>query len=91
MNTKLPWILPAGVAVALGLALGWQRLAMGPLRAELEVQRDRQTEVRGLRAEHERLRAQQVPAAELERLRADRAAIARLRGEMTAVQTRTEE
>lgn len=71
--------------------LGWQRLTMGPLRAELDMLRERQGEVQRLRRERERLRVQQVPAEELARLRADRAAIERLRGEMSAVQTSSDE
>lgn len=91
MSSKIAWILPAGIGVAVALALAWQRLAMRPLQAELEVQRARQTEIRGVRAEQARLRAQQVPAAELERLRADRVALVRLRGEMTGLETRAEQ
>lgn len=91
MNTKLTWIVPVGSAMVLGLALVWQRLTLRPLRAELEVLRDRQTEIHGLKAEQDRLRAQQVAPAELERLRADRVAIARLHGEMAGLQNRAEQ
>ncbi len=90
MKPILSWLVPAGVAVVLGLALGWQRLELAPLRAEREVLRDRQRDLARLRAERERLRRDQVSEAELERLRADRAAIGRLRGEVSAVQTMAE-
>lgn len=91
MTAKIAWIVPAVIGVAVTLALAWQRLAMQPLRAELEVQRVREAEIRGLQAEQARLRAQQVPEAELERLRADRVALVRLRGEMTGLETRAEQ
>ena len=91
MSTNLTWLVPAGVAIVVGLTLAWQHLAMRPLRAEREVLRDRQTEIRGLRAERERLVAQQVAPAELERLRADRVAIERLRREMAGLETRAEQ
>lgn len=90
MNAKLPWVVPAGVALAFGWVLGWQRLEMGPLQTELEVLRDRASEGHRLQAERERLRAQQVSEAELERLRADRAAIERMKGEVAAVRTSAE-
>jgi hypothetical protein len=90
MSSKLPWVIPGGVALAFGLVLGWQRLELGPLQAELEMLRDRASEGRQLRAERERLRAQRVPEGELERLRADRAAIARMKGEVAAVRTSAE-
>lgn len=91
MQRGLSWLVPAGAAAVLGLALGWQRLEMEPRRAELEVQRDRQRDLSRLRAEGERLRRDQVSDAELERLRADRAAIRRLREEVSGVEASAEQ
>lgn len=90
MQTGLSWLVPAGVAVVLGLGLGWQRLEMAPPRAELEVLRDRQRDLARLRSEGERLRRDQVSDAELERLRADRVAIQRLREEVAVVEASAE-
>jgi hypothetical protein len=90
MKWQLTWLMPAGLALAMVLGLGWQRLNLEPVRAELEVLRDRQGEMARLRAERARLQAQQVSDAELERLRADRAAIRRLQSEVSAVRTSAE-
>jgi hypothetical protein len=91
MNTRTNWVGLGLLAMGVAGLLGWQRLEMEPLRAELAVLRDQEGEVRRLRAERERWRAQQAPAEEVERLRADRAAIGRLRAEMAAVQTSSDE
>ena len=90
MKTTHWWAVLTGLAVALGLGLAWQRLQMRPLQAELEVLRDQQKEIGRLRAEHGRLAAAQVPEAELQRLRSDRAAIVRLRREVAGLRAKAE-
>jgi hypothetical protein len=90
MNAIGRWLVPAGVGMLLVLGLGWQRLLLEPARAEREVLRDRQRDLARLRAEGERLRRDQISDAELARWRADRAAIGRLRDEVSAVQTAAE-
>ena len=54
------------------------------LRVEIAMLWDRQQELASLRRENERLRAAQPAAAQLEALRADHAAVARLRDEIEA-------
>ena len=66
-----------------GLTAQWRQTIA--LRGELELARPPQGEVARLRAENQTLRGKQIPAAELEALRADHAAIPRLRGEVEAL------
>ncbi len=77
------------VAAALALAgiLGWaSQWHQGTLlRTELEMARLQADELGRLRAENRRLREQQISAAELAALRADHAALPRLRGELEAL------
>lgn len=86
----ISWFFLGGLALAVALLLGWQRLQMRPLQAEIEVLRDQQGEIARLRAERERLLARQVPEAELQRLREDREAIGRLRKAIGEVRARAE-
>jgi len=72
----------AGVAAA---ALLSQRQEAALLRAELELARLEAADQARLAAENDRLRAQQVSPAALERLRADHAAVVRLRAELEAL------
>lgn len=81
-------LLVAGVAGA-GYALQVQ--ATAALRREIELLQAEQRESGRLRAENERLKAEQAPAAEVERLRADRAALLRLRSEIDGMKRRVEE
>ena len=75
------------VAVAgLGLAQQWRQTLM--LRGEVELARTDVVELARLQAENGRLRARQVSAAELEQLRADHAALPRLRAELEAAKRR---
>jgi len=60
----------------------WQETAA--LRTQLEVARIEIGDLGRLRAENRKLRAAQIPAAQLERLRADHAALAHLRAELDA-------
>jgi hypothetical protein len=55
------------------------------LRTELDLARAEQNEEERLGAENRRLRARQISAAELEVLRADHAALPRLRAELEAL------
>src|SRR3989304_1701050 len=71
------------VAGGVGLASRWQETML--LRGELDGLRDQEREWKKLRFENERLRGQQVAAAELEALRADHAAVGRLRAELEAL------
>lgn len=67
------------------VAIAWQARETLRLRAELEVARLEAAESESLRAENQRLRAKQIPAAELEALRADHAAVLRLRAELESL------
>jgi hypothetical protein len=55
------------------------------LRSEIALLQQEKDRVGQLRAEHERLRATKISDAELERLRSDRAALGRLRAEITTL------
>jgi hypothetical protein len=82
---------PLGLIVFLALLLAsgtgifrrWQERTA--LQTELEVARTDVGNLPELRAENQRLRARQVPTAELARLRADHAALPRLRAELEAL------
>lgn len=76
------------LAVVAGVGFALQRQAAAALREEIALLRDEQRALARLRAENEKLKAVQIPAAELERLRADRLAVLRLRTEIEALQTR---
>jgi hypothetical protein len=71
------------VGGGIGLALQWRQSIT--LRVELERSRFRAEEMAHLRSENQRLREKQIPAVELERLRADHAALPRLRAEIEAL------
>ena len=77
------------VAVAAAV-LGWQRQTAKDLRSEIARQRAQGKERARLSAEHQRLVAAQTTAEELERLLADRTAVAQLRKEIEAMQRRVE-
>jgi hypothetical protein len=55
------------------------------LRTELERSKCNAKEMAHLRAENQRLREKQIPAVDLERLRADHTALPRLRAEIEAL------
>jgi Tfp pilus assembly protein PilO len=65
-----------------------QRQQATQLRVERDTLRFELSEQARLRAENERLRALQIPAADLEHMRADHAALPRLRAELEALQRR---
>jgi hypothetical protein len=81
-----------GFVVLLGLVLGsvgagmlsaWQERVL--LRAERDLGKLEMRDWDRLRAENARLRGSQISAAELQRLRADHAALPRLRAELDAL------
>ena len=79
---KRPVIFSAVLVLVAGgfsAAVVWQRQTASALRAEVEFQREQEKSRAGLEAETARLRAKQISAADLEALRGDRAALARLR------------
>jgi hypothetical protein len=71
------------VAVSVGVTSQWLRASA--LRGERDLLRVEAEELGRLQRENERLRAKQIPAAELEALRADHAALPRLRVELEAL------
>ena len=82
-RTSLGFFVTIGaLVVAAGFAFGHQRREQATLRAEIELARSEVADVDALRRENQRLRENQIPAAELERLRADHAALPRLRAEL---------
>lgn len=70
------------LAMVVGGACWAQRQASGVLRGEIGLLREENAELARLRAKNLRLSAQQVSAAERERLRGDHLAVMRLRGEI---------
>lgn len=76
------------LAVVAGAGFALQRQAAAALREEIVLLRDEQRALARVRAENEKLKAAQIPAAEVERLRADRLAVLRLRTEIEAMQAR---
>jgi hypothetical protein len=86
MRSSLGFILLLAVVLGASAAgLAWQRGDADSLRAELARLRVVDDEIARLERERDRLRAQQIPAEELARLRADRAALPRLRAEIEAL------
>ena len=81
-------MIAAGGVLALGVGAGqaWWRTA--ELRAEVRALREQGARIDEVRAENARLRAGQVSAEELDRLRADHAALPRLRAEIEALRKR---
>ena len=77
------------VAAAMGVALFVQREALAQLRSERDAARAEAGELAALQATNRRLTAAEIPAAELNALRADHAALARLREEIGSLQQRT--
>jgi len=85
VKTPLSWrflVSFVGLIGAIGAVLGSQRHQTLALRRELQVARLETGELIQLRAENQRLKAQVIPDALLERLRADHAALPRLRAEL---------
>jgi hypothetical protein len=74
-----------------GATLGWQRRAAASLRGEIAWQRAQVREHVRLQAENQRLTSTQATPAELETLRAERAAVAQLRVELDSLRRRASE
>lgn len=88
--SRARWIFVLGGvvvgAIACGVAFG--RMETARLRYELQEQRELGARREELRAENARLRSGQIALEELERLRADHAALPRLRAEIEALRKR---
>ena len=82
--STLRWLsaLLLALAVVAGAALWLQRQEAADLRDELARLHEESRELARLRGENQRLAAALPPAVKLEDLRADRAAVVRLRGEI---------
>lgn len=83
---RFGFVFLLGLVVAGGSAVlvkRWQEYAL--LRAERDLGRSELREEERVLAENARLRAIQIPTADLERLRADHAALPRLRAELDAL------
>ena len=87
---RITWRLLAlaMLALTIGVVLALQRQANGELRTVIGLLREQNHEADRLQAERARLVNAQVSTTELEKLRADHAALARLRGEMEAAKAR---
>jgi hypothetical protein len=70
------------------LGIVYQRSENRVLRLELQDVKRAETELVQLRKENERLKSRQIPAAELEQLRSDHAALPRLRAELSDLRKR---
>ena len=78
------------LAAAAGGGIWLQRQETAVLRREKAFLQEESRALEKLRVENARLKAEQPTAAELERLRADHAAIVRLRAEVDAMKRRAE-
>ncbi len=79
------------LGVMTGAALWLQRQSGAQLRDEIGLLRDENRQLAQLRSANARLVAAQAPAAEMERLRADRAAVVQLRREIEKLTTGVDE
>jgi Tfp pilus assembly protein PilN len=84
---RINWqlLMLAFLAVGIGAGLALQRQANGELRDEIGLLREQNREVGRLQAEKARLTAARVSGEELENLRADHAAVLRLRAEIESL------
>jgi hypothetical protein len=83
-------VLLTTAALVAGVAWWVQVQEADALRAEVALLRDERSELARVRAENLRLAAEQPPSSEIERLRADRAAILRLRREIETLKAAAE-
>lgn len=79
------------LALLAGGGFWLQRETTTALQSELALVRDEHRALGRLRAEHQRLMAEQPATAELERLRSDRTALMRLRSEIEQLKARVEQ
>lgn len=91
MNS-MRWLagLFGALAVLAGAAWWLQTQEAEVLRGEIAMLREERGELSKLRDENRRLAAQATPVDEVVRLRADRAAIGRLRAEIETLRAKTE-
>lgn len=82
--------LLGALAVFAGAAWWLQTQEADVLRGEIALLREERGELSKLRDENRRLATQATPADEMARLRADRAAIGRLRAEIETLRAKTE-
>jgi hypothetical protein len=88
---KWPFAALGALTIAIGAVLTWQHQVVVELRDTSEALREENRERMLLRAENQRLAGAQVSAAELETLRANCAAVSRLREEIEKLRQRAEE
>lgn len=90
---RVTWqlLVMAALVGVVAVSLALQHQANVELRGLIGLLREQNQEVLRLRAEQTRLIRAQISPAELESLRADHAAIARLRSEIELAQTRLTE
>lgn len=86
MRTWISWSVIAAAAVIVGGGWWLQRAKGDQLKAELAAKQERRAEWERVSALNRQLRETQIPAEELERLRADRQAVSRLRDELAALE-----
>jgi hypothetical protein len=94
MNARSPAGSSFGIVIATlmlaGASVGiWQWQQAAALRVQIDLARLDVGELARMQTENDRLRAKQIAAAELERLRADHAALPRLRAEFEALKKQT--
>jgi hypothetical protein len=88
-HSQLRFIVPAVAAILLVVGgIAYQRSETRVLRLELQDAKRVEAEILQLRKENERLKSRQIPAAELEQLRSDHAALPRLRAELSDLRKR---
>lgn len=84
-------VLLLALAAVAGAAWLLQRQSGAQLRDEIALLQDENRQLAQLRAENARLVAAQTPPAEVERLRADHAAVGQLRAEIEKLKTQLDE
>ena len=89
---SLRWLSAAVLAIAIVAAARFllQRQESAALRSEIALLEHENRQLASLRTERDRLLTQKIPGAELERLRNDRAALARLRAEINKLEESAE-
>lgn len=87
-GSKFGWGVVAALAVAGGGWFGLENMRAAQLRAEVGLRREAAGDLAKLRAENRRLASEALAPEKLEALRADRAAVRRLRTEVDALKAR---
>lgn len=91
-TSKSPYFFITGLALIAAVLVGWQRHTAARLRSEIIRQQQLAEKDRAqLEGESRRLLTAQVPAAEVQRLRAERAAVSSLLGEIESMRHRADE